>query len=176
MGFLERLVRVLARAGIALAAAATLASMAVIGYSVFMRYFLNLPTPWVDELVGYLLVAAVMLAAADALFHGEHIAVDVLTERLSDRGRRLSALLGCAAVFATAVLLAWEGVEMVAFSRMVGLRSNGYLAVPMWVPQFVVPLGAALLALAALVTIAVAWRDRRGRAADAAGASAPRDV
>ena len=28
---------------------------------------------------------------------------------------------------------------MVRFSRMVGLMSNGYLAVPMWIPQLLVP-------------------------------------
>ncbi len=28
---------------------------------------------------------------------------------------------------------------MVGFSRMVGLMSNGYLAVPMWIPQLLVP-------------------------------------
>lgn len=166
-----RLVRVLARAGVALAAAATLASMAVIGYSVVMRYFLGHPTPWVDELVGYLLVAAVMLAAADALLHGEHISVDVVTERLGARGRRRAALGGLLAVACAAGLLAWEGVDMVAFSRMVDLRSNGYLAAPMWVPQVAVPLGAAMLGAAAVVAFVAAWRDRRP--ADPAGRDAP---
>ena len=159
--------RALARTGIALSAAATLASMAVIGYSVVMRYFLNHPTPWVDELVGYLLVAAVMLAAADALLHGEHISVDVITERPGTRGRYLVALGGLLAVAASAALLAWEGVDMVAFSRMVGLRSNGYLAVPMWLPQLVLPVGAALLGVAAIVTLVAAWREGRLPAQDA---------
>ena len=160
MKTLERLVRALAGVGVALAAVSTLASMAVIAYSVVMRYFLNRPVPWVDEFVGYLLVASVMLAAADALFHGEHIAVDVLTERLAGRGRRIVALVGLAAVAVTAVLLAWEGVDMVAFSRMVGLRSNGYLAAPMWLPQLAVPAGAALLGVAAVVAFIAAWRGR----------------
>ena len=160
MKTLERLVRALAGVGVALAAVSTLASMAVIAYSVVMRYFLNRPVPWVDEFVGYLLVASVMLAAADALFHGEHIAVDVLTERFAGRGRRIVALLGLVAVAVTAALLAWEGVDMVAFSRMVDLRSNGYLAAPMWLPQLAVPVGAALLGLAAIVAFVAAWRGR----------------
>ncbi|GMU70558.1 MAG: TRAP transporter small permease [Burkholderiales bacterium] len=161
MKALERLVRALARTGNALAAAATLVSMAVIGYSVVMRYFLNHPTPWVDELVGYLLVAIVMLAAADALLNGEHISVDVLTERLGARGRWLVALGGLVAVAASAALLAVEGVDMVAFSRMVDLRSNGYLAAPMWLPQLAVPIGAGLLGVAAVVAFIVTFRARR---------------
>ncbi len=160
MRMLDRLVRHLAALGIALAAIALLASMFLIGYSVVMRYFVNRPVAWVDELSGYLLVAAVMLASADALLEGEHIAVDIVTERLSARGKRWILLAGLVAVAASALLLAIEGADMVSFSRMVGLMSNGYLAVPMWIPQLIVPVGAALLFAAAIVAFIAAWRDR----------------
>ena len=148
----------LAHVGIALAAIALLASMAMIVYSVVMRYLLNQPIPWVDEMVGYLLVACVMLAAADALRQGEHIAVDIVTERLSARGKRWTAVLGLLAVALSALLLLVEGWDMVAFSWMVGLLSNGYLAVPMWIPQALVPVGALLLLLAAIAALGAAWR------------------
>ena len=160
MKHVERLVRALAALGITLAAIALLASMFVIGYSIVMRYLLNQPQPWVDELAGYLLVAAVMLAAADALLKGEHIAVDIVTERLSGRGKRRVALGGLVAVALSALLLAVEGVDMVGFSRMVGLMSNGYLAVPMWIPQLLVPAGAVLLLAAAVIAFVAAWRAR----------------
>ncbi len=153
-----RVVDWLARIGIALAAITLLASMALICYSVVMRYLLNQPVPWVDELVGYLLVACVMFAAADALRRGEHIAVDIVTERLSPRGKRWTALLGLTAVAASALLLAVEGWDMITFSRMVGLMSNGYLAVPIWIPQSPIPLGAVLLLLSAIAAFGVAWR------------------
>lgn len=159
MKLFDRIVGGLAALGIALAAIALLASLFVIVYSVVMRYFLNQPAAWVDELAGYLLVACVMLAAADALRQGEHIAVDIVTERLSARGRRLTLLVGLVAVAASAALLLIEGLDMVAFSRMVGLLSNGYLAVPMWIPQLFVPVGAALLLLAAVAGFIAAWRD-----------------
>jgi TRAP-type C4-dicarboxylate transport system permease small subunit len=47
---------------------------------------------------------------------------------------------------------------MVAFSRMVDLKSNGYLEVPMWMPQILVPVGAVLMGLAAIVSFVAAWR------------------
>jgi TRAP-type C4-dicarboxylate transport system permease small subunit len=157
----DRLVARLARIGVALAALSLLGSLALIVYSVVMRYFLNAPVPWVDEIVGYLLVACVMLAAADALRAGEHIAVDVLTERLSQRARRRTLLLGLAAVAVSASLLLVEGYHMVAFSRMVGLLSNSSLAVPMWIPQLMVPLGAWVLLLAAVAAFGIAWHGGR---------------
>ncbi|MEP7206818.1 MAG: TRAP transporter small permease [Casimicrobiaceae bacterium] len=169
MNTLSRLVRTLAKVGIGLAAATLIASMLLIAYAVVMRYFVNQPPPWVDELVGYLLVAAVMLAAADALLEGEHIAVDILTDRLGARGRKAVLLGGLVAVAATGVLLLYEGVDMVAFSRMVDLKSNGFLAVPMWLPQILVPIGAALLTAAAIVAFIDAWRG--GASGADAGAS-----
>ena len=54
--------------------------------------------------------------------------------------------------------LAIEGADMVAFSRMVDLKSNGYLAVSMWIPQLLVPVGAVLMGLAAIVSFVAAWR------------------
>jgi C4-dicarboxylate transporter DctQ subunit len=151
MKFIDRVVGALATLGVVLAAIATIASMFLIAYSVVMRYFLNQPVSWVDELVGYLLVASVMLAAADALRQGEHISVDILTERLSLSGHRITALAGFVAVALAAALLTVEGVDMVEFSRMVGLLSNGKLEVPMWIPQIVVPIGAGLMGIAAIV-------------------------
>ena len=149
----DRVVGCLATLGLALAASALLTSLALIVYSVAMRYFINRPQAWVDEAVGYLLVASVMLAAAAALRDGEHICVDIVTEKLSSRGRRLIALAGLIAVVVTASLLVFEGYGTVEFSRMVGLRSNGYLALPLWIPQLLIPVGAVLLALAAIAAL-----------------------
>ena len=160
MSGIERLVRGVARAALALAAAALLASLAAIGYSVVRRYLFNAPVPWTDELVGYLLVACVRLPAADALLGGEHNSVDIVTERLRPAGKRIAFLLGLTAVAATAVLLLIEGAGMVQFSHQVGLRSNGYLALPLWIPQLLVPIGALLLLCAAIVSFILAWRGR----------------
>ncbi len=146
----DRAVAILARAGAALGATALLGSLVLIVYAVVLRYVFNQPPAWVDEMVGYLLVATVMAAAADTLRRGEHIAVDVLTERLSARGRRAVAALGLVASGMVGAFLVFEGWAMVAFSHMVNVISTGPLEVPMAWPQMLVPSGGALLALAAL--------------------------
>src|SRR5512146_579046 len=135
MNALLRLTRRVAHLALGLSAAPLLASLAVIVYGVVRRYVFNTPVAWTDELVGYLLVASVMLAAADALLGGEHISVDIVTERLGARARRIAYLFGLVAVAASGILLMVEGLGMVRFSRQVGLRSNGDLAVPLWIPQ-----------------------------------------
>ena len=160
MRLVERLIHWLCALGVAIAAVAILLSLALIGYSVVMRYFVNDPVPWVDELVGYLLVVSVMLGAGEALRRGEHISVDIVTERLGPRSKRIAQLFGVAAVALTAAILVWEGWATVAFSRMAGVISNGYLATPMWLPQLAVPVGSAILLLTAIaVFIAVLRGD-----------------
>jgi C4-dicarboxylate transporter, DctQ subunit len=147
---LDRTIGLLCLIAAWLAAALLLVSLGLVGYSVVMRYFMNRPIPWVDELVGYLLVGLVMLAAADALKRGEHIAVDLVTSRLGPRGRRLSLAFGQIAVFVVGIALAIGGWQTAAFSKLLGIYSTGYLAVPIHLPQLLVPAGGGLLALAAL--------------------------
>ena len=156
----DHIIRTLARAALGLSAAALLGSLATIVYSVVMRYVFNAPVAWSDELVGYLLVASVMLAAADALLEGEHISVDIVTERLGPRGKRVALVSGLVAVAVAALLLVVEGIGMVRFSLMVGQRSNGELALPLWMPQALVPIGATLLFVVAIAALIGAWRGK----------------
>lgn len=157
---LDRLIGAVCLAGAALAAALVLVSLGLVAYSVLMRYFLNRPIPWVDELVGYLLVGLVMLAAADALRRGEHIAVDLWTGRLGPRGRQVSDAVGLAAVLVVGIALVIGGWQTAAFSELLGIRSTGYLAVPIHLPQTLIAIGGALLSLAALaglLRMAMGW-------------------
>lgn len=146
----DRVIQRLAEIGAIISALLVIVMTGLVGYGVVMRYVLNAPTVWTDELVSYLVVYLVMLAAAEALRHREHIAVDLLTDRLGPRGRHIVEIWGMVAVILVSVVLIQTGWGMVSFSRMVGLISEGYLAVPMYIPQLAVPLGAAMLLLAAL--------------------------
>jgi C4-dicarboxylate transporter, DctQ subunit len=151
--FIYTAVRWLTDAAAAIAALSIFASLALVCYSVGMRYVFNDPVPWVDEAVGYVLVASVMFAIAEALRKGEHIAVDILTERLGTGAKRVVYVAGLIAVIATAGILLIEGWAMVAFSRMIGIRSIGYLDIPIWTVQLMVPIGGVLLLLAALAEL-----------------------
>lgn len=147
---LDRLIGLICLAGAGLAALAILACLFIITYSVGMRYVLNAPQAWTDESVGYLLVASVMASIAYALRKGEHIAVDILTERLPPAGRAVTEIIGLIAVAIVAGVLLFEAYETVAFSKMVGLRSNGSLATELYLPQLMLPFGFGLLLIAAL--------------------------
>ena len=60
-------------------------------------------------------------------------------------------------------MLIWEGSETVAFTRMIGIKSNQLPDVPLWAVQALIPIGAALLLVVALVQILALLRGREPR-------------
>lgn len=137
----------------AVGACVVLLMMLVVAYSVVNRYILGTPITWTDELSGYLVVALVMLGAADALRRGDHISVDLITSRLKGRGQRLAAIWSHLMVLVFAVALLISGKGTIEYSVNFGILSEGYLEVPMWIPQSFLILGGSLLLLVALVNL-----------------------
>ncbi len=61
---------------------------------------------------------------------------------------------GAATVLATAAILVHEGVEMVEFSRMIGMKSMTMPDWPLWAIQALVPIGAVLLFAVSVIQFA----------------------
>jgi TRAP-type C4-dicarboxylate transport system permease small subunit len=138
------------------AAAATiivLLSLALTTDSVVLRYVFNAPVTWTDELYGYLVIGMVMLGAAEALRRGDHINVDLLTSRLGQGARRYFDVWAMLLVIAVGGALIISAIRMVSYSYGFGIYSEGYLEMPMWIPQSVFLLGAVLLVLMAVCRI-----------------------
>ncbi len=135
---------------LAVSAAGVITSLVLIGWSVVMRYVFNRPPVWVDEVVGFLLVAIVTLAAADVLRRGEHIGVDIFTARLGTRGRRWAQAWVSTAALATAVIFIVNGWETAMFSRMLGIVTEGHLELPVYWLMLFLPLSGLLMLLTAL--------------------------
>ncbi|MCP5263048.1 MAG: TRAP transporter small permease [Burkholderiaceae bacterium] len=152
---LGQVVHALAGAGMAVAAASLLLSLCLIGWAVVMRYVFNAAPVWVDEVVGFLLVAIVMLAAARTLRRGEHIGVDLLVDRLSPRARRWTQAWAALAVAVVACVLIINGWGTASLARMLGLVTEGNLEWPTWLLMLLMPVGGALMLLAA---VEVFWR------------------
>lgn len=152
-GRLDRTIGAVTWAAAAAGAGVVLLMMSVVGYSVVNRYLLGTPITWTDELSGYLVVALVMLGAAESLRRGDHISVDLITNRLGARGQRMAAMWGDITVLVVAVVLLISGVETIEYSVNYGIISEGYLEVPMWIPQSFLILGAGLLALVAAANL-----------------------
>lgn len=164
-----RVVGVLTAAGMALSAACLLLSLVLIGAAVVLRYVFNAAPVWVDDIVGFLLVAGVMLAAAQTLRRGEHIGVDILVEHLGPMGRRWAHAWAALASGAVGCLLIFNGWDGAMFARTLGLVTEGALEWPTWLLMLLMPAGGTLLVLAAVEAM---WRA----IADAPLARDPSDI
>jgi C4-dicarboxylate transporter DctQ subunit len=150
LDIIDRSLEALCRFGTMIGALLVIATMVVVGYSVMMRYVFGEPQVWTDELVSFWLVAIVTLGAADVLRRDGHIRIDLLTEHLPPHVQGWVDVWGLLSVILLSAVLTISGWEMVTFSRKVGLLSEGYLELPLWIPQSLVPIGFALMGLAAL--------------------------
>jgi TRAP-type C4-dicarboxylate transport system permease small subunit len=137
-------------AALAASAAGVLVSLALIVWAVVMRYAVNRPPAWVDDVVAFMLVGIVMLGTAHALRRGEHIGVDVLTSRLAPRSRGWADAWAALAVLAVSLVLAVNGWQTAMFSRQLGILAEGNVEIPVYWVQLLLPLGGAMMALVAL--------------------------
>lgn len=144
-----RLVFVLAWLGGLLSTLMIIGVLGLVSFAVVKRYILNSPLLWGDEFIGYLLVAIVMLGAAEALRRGDHIAIDLLASR-AGRAQRLWSDF---AVLLVALVLGWSTWESIRFAYDFGSYSSGYIEIETWIPQVPMLIGAVLLALTALARL-----------------------
>ena len=163
----DRIVRGISAGALHLATLACLVCFGLMCYAVAMRYFFGAPQPWIDHVVGWLVVAMVMFAAPAAQLTGEHVGVDSLTERARGGTRKALVAFGLLWVAATSAFMIWEGSAMVAFSRMTGMMTE-IDEVPLWWIQLLVPIGFALTLLVVLMQLrrAAGGLDEGGAAAD----------
>jgi TRAP-type C4-dicarboxylate transport system permease small subunit len=156
---LGRVVSALASLAMAGAALCLLASFALIGWSVLMRYAFNAPPVWVDEVVGFALVAIVMLAAAQTLRRDEHIGVDLLVTSLPPAAKRWARAWAALATGLIAGVLIFNGWGTAQLARQLGLLTEGSLEWPTWWLMMLMPVGGTLLLLAAVEAL---WRPALG--------------
>lgn len=148
-GAVDRLAFYVGAAFGAVSAVMILVILVLTGANVLGRYVFTAPIRGAEEATGFLVVAVVMLGAAEAYRCGDHIRIDLLTERLGPRAAWLLDLAAHLAVILFSFNLLRTGLHTVEFSRRFGAYSAGYLQIPIWIPQSALVAGGALLLLMA---------------------------
>jgi len=122
-----------------------LAMMLVIAIDVTTRALFNWSWQMSEEIAGYLLVALAFSSLAAGVRDGTFLRVDFLFVKLSERTQRL--LDGVYAVLGLIFVgvWTWQLGRLVWSSYTREMVSNGEYRVPLWIPQLIMPIGAALL-------------------------------
>ncbi|HEY7517005.1 MAG TPA: TRAP transporter small permease [Methylomirabilota bacterium] len=141
-----------ARSASTLAGASVLVMVALITYDVLMRYFLNEPQLFVDELASFLQIVVIFGGLAHTFRTGGHVRVDLLTARLPPRARAWLRLVGLLASLGFLAIVMWTTLQSTLTAYRYG-RVSTVMLYPLWGPMLLIPLGLALLALVMLVAL-----------------------
>ena len=161
--FLLKLITPLIWLGGAISAVLILIMLAVTIYAIVMRYAVNAPLLWADEVTGWSLVAIVMLGAAEAYRRGDHIAIDLVAGQLSKKARAVQEVWAHLAVLAFSVVLGLSAWESVTFAYDFGAYTSGNVEIAIWIPQSPMILGSFLLGLIAFSRILEVVMNRSAR-------------
>jgi TRAP-type C4-dicarboxylate transport system permease small subunit len=121
---IDRALLLLARALLALSAAACAAIFAIVLAAVIMRYAVAAPFRFTEELSGLLLAAMAFGALPWAMAAHANIRVTLVTERLKPRARRLAWISGQFILVAFCAVFAHEGTVIAEFTQRLSLRSE----------------------------------------------------
>jgi TRAP-type C4-dicarboxylate transport system permease small subunit len=114
---------------------------------------LNLPVagitvPSLNEIAGFLFVAATFLALAATLRKADHIRVSMLIKAVPPGVRRLLEAVVLAIGTVLATYAAYHAVLLVADSIAFGSVSFGVIPIPLWIPQTALAAGLIVFAIA----------------------------
>lgn len=132
--------------------ALALVAMAVgITVEIVSRNFFHYSFRSVEELSGYLIVAITFLGLAVAVYEESLFRVEFLLERFPPRLRKALELIFLIVFAVFLLIIDYQSAELVIGSYQSGYVSSTLLAVPLYLPQALIPLG---LSATVLVVIA----------------------
>jgi TRAP-type C4-dicarboxylate transport system permease small subunit len=150
----------------ALAVLLVLGLMVLFAYEVGARYLFGKPTGFANQAGAYMTVFIMALGAGFTLLKGGHVAVDVVTSRLSRRTAGPVTLVNESIGFLVAAALCYFsfGTVLETYERGTVEFASTY-RVTEYLPQIVMPVGFAVLSLvqgAIAVQAGKVWWTSRG--------------
>lgn len=122
--------------------------MLVSSFNAISRYAFGITSNGFLELQWYLFGGAFMMAGADVLRRSEHVRVDALYGKFSERTKCWVDIFALAAiVIPMSALIGYMGVPMFVDSFMTGEMSNDYGGLVRYPAKFFIPAGFGLIAL-----------------------------
>ncbi|MFC1971634.1 TRAP transporter small permease subunit [Chloroflexota bacterium] len=144
-----------------LGAAALVVLMLIVCFEVASRYLFKAPTYYALDMAEFLLVTMGFLAASYTLLRGQHVRVDLLISRVSQRTRLILEIVSSLIILSYFVVLVWWGWENGWRAYILKWHTSDLAELPLWPSQMVIPLGGFLLCLAALQLIHLSIRSLR---------------
>lgn len=108
----------------------------------------GITVPSLNEIAGFLFVAATFLALAATLRQADHIRVSMLIKAVPLGVRRILEAVVLIIATAIAAYAAYHAVLQVVDSIQFSTVSFGVIAIPLWIPQTALAIGLVVFAIA----------------------------
>jgi len=119
---------------------------------VVMRYVFNLGYIWLDEICRYSFITIVYLWAGPIDRIGGHLKLELLTSRLTERGKKIHSLLVNIFIFLTCIAIVYWGTTLIELSMTLDEKSESFVFY-VWCLHGVVALGMSLYAVYSFLEI-----------------------
>lgn len=122
---LANLVRWMVRGEQSIAALLLFTILTTMAAQVFARYVLRSPFSWSEEVARLLLIWLTFISAAFVMAQGRHIAVDMISSRLGNRGKLLIECFSYIVIAGACLLLLIGGAKFIWYVGKVGSPTLG---------------------------------------------------
>ena len=127
---------------------------------IVLRNFWGVGLAWSEPLVRYLVLWVGFIGAALATREGRHITLEVLARRTPGRGSRVPEALSQLCSALVCALLAYAAMKFIHDEAQIGDRT--FLDLPVWIPELIIPITFAVMALRFLLRTIRALRGPAG--------------
>ncbi len=100
---------------------------------------------WAEEVIVYVAVWAVMLAASELVHRDGHVRPDLVLRLLKPGVQRWVEMFNCLVAIAFTSGMVWYGWQVVATALLLDQRSSTDLQFPIWIYYMALPTGGALM-------------------------------
>ena len=136
-----------------------LAMSLMVSYDALMRFFLDDPQLFVDELTSFLLVAVIFLGTGPTFYKGGHIRVDLVSNRLKPKNRSRLRIITLFIGIALLGIITYETMVSTLVAFRTG-RLSAVMGYPLWIAMLFIPSGLVLMAFFMVVELI---KEKRGK-------------
>ena len=113
---------------------------------VIMRYFVNKPFPWIEEMQMWMIVWLVCIGGGAAFRHNAHISLDFLVDLFPQKGKDIFRIFGIAVAVCIYIFMTYHGL-MLVLQMVIYHRTTNILHIPLSIIYSAFPIGILLMAI-----------------------------
>jgi TRAP-type mannitol/chloroaromatic compound transport system permease small subunit len=141
-----------------------LAIVVLMAVNVILRYLFSIGSVWSQELEWHLLVPLTLFGMSYALCHGDHVRVDIVYGRFSDRTKSRVDFASALLTAVISVLAIWFSLHYVQQAWVIDEGSPDPGGIPhRYLIKALIPIGFALLLAQSVASAIGAWEKLKNR-------------